>query len=314
MAAWHRASAHVSGRLLAAAVWLVLGTMPVAAQTPRGIVGHVAQHVVRPGETGASLGARWGVEAAALLDANQKRRNAPLHVGETLRIDSRHIVPETAASLVINIPQRMVFLTDGTRVLAYPVGLGRPNWQTPVGPFTVVQKERNPTWDVPRSIQDEMRRAGRPVLQRVPPGPSNPLGAYFIRLSLPNLGLHGTIAPQSIYHFQSHGCVRLHPDDVAVLFDRVEVGAAGTIVYEPVLATVQDGRAYLEVHPDVYKRAPDAAAAARSRLTAAGAASVDWRRVSEVVKKRAGTVEDVTMDLPGAGAASSAITGGEDRR
>ena len=305
-----RASPYAAvARLLAGLVLLVCGTMPVEAQSPPAIVGGITHHVVRPGETLASLGARWGLEAATLADANGKRRNAPLHAGETLRIDNRHIVPETATPVVINVPQRMIFLTDGSGIHGYPAGLGRRDWPTPSGPFTVVEKERNPTWDVPLSIQDEMRRAGRPVLQRVPPGPSNPLGAYFIRLSLPNLGIHGTIAPQSIYHFQSHGCIRLHPDDVAMLFDRLEVGTPGAIVYEPVLAIVQDGRAYLEVHPDVYKRVADAAAAARTRLAAAGAANVDWRRVSEAVKKRAGTVVDVTMDLVGTGAASGAISG-----
>ena len=74
--------------------------------------------------------------------------------------------------------------------------------------------QRHKEWIVPESIQEEMRREGKDVLTRVPPGPDNPLGRHWIGLSIGGIGIHGTIAPSSVYHFRSHGCIRLHPDDV----------------------------------------------------------------------------------------------------
>jgi L,D-transpeptidase ErfK/SrfK len=73
------------------------------------------------------------------------------------------------------------------------------------------------------------------VKTRVPPGPDNPLGQYWIGLSLVGYGIHGTIASASIYQFRSHGCIRIHPNDIADLFGRVSLGTSGHIIYTPVL-------------------------------------------------------------------------------
>ena len=100
---------------------------------------------------------------------------------------------------------------------------------------------------MPESIQEEMRQAGKEVLNRVPPGPDNPLGKYWIGLSLGSIGIHGTIAPSSVYHFQSHGCVRLHPDDIESLYTESAVGKRGRFVYFPVLVAYVQERLYLEV-------------------------------------------------------------------
>ena len=65
---------------------------------------------------------------------------------------------------------------------------------------------------MPLSIQKEMEASGQDVLIEVPPGAENPLGRYWLQLSIEGIGLHGTNAPQSIYKFRSHGCMRLRPE------------------------------------------------------------------------------------------------------
>ena len=169
-----------------------------------------------------------------------------------------HLVPRVLDDgVVLNVPQRLIaVMKDGIAVAMYPVGLGRPDWPTFVGPFTIAAKEVDPTWDVPASIQEEQRRAGKPVLTRVPPGPANPLGKYWLGLSVPGYGIHGTNAPQSIARFQSHGCIRLRAEDIADLFTRVEIGTPGISVYEPVVLALIDGALWLEAHPDEYRRGP----------------------------------------------------------
>ena len=48
----------------------------------------------------------------------------------------------------------------------------------------------------------------------------------------------------------SHGCLRLYPEDIPVLFERVPVGAEVRIVREPVKVGVRAGRVFVEIHPD----------------------------------------------------------------
>jgi L,D-transpeptidase ErfK/SrfK len=173
--------------------------------------------------------------------------------------------------------------------------VGQPSWATPTGAFTVVAMETDPTWDVPASIQEEMRRTGKPVLSTVPPGPANPLGRHWIGLSLGSIGVHGTSAPSSIYRFATHGCIRLHPDDVADLFAHVSVGEPGRIVYEPVLVGFDGSDVFLEVHGDVYQRRIDLLAHTWRLLRETGFASVvNARDVDRVVGEREGVAVAVT--------------------
>ena len=47
----------------------------------------------------------------------------------------------------------------------------------------------------------------------------------------------------------SHGCVRMLPEDVAWLFERIPVGTPVRIVNQPVKVGWEEGRLFLEVHP-----------------------------------------------------------------
>lgn len=267
------------------------------------MVGGETDYVVQPGDTLSSIGARFGTEVASLARLNGLSATAHLKTGDTLRIDNRHIVPDSLeAGILINVPQRMLYYFQSGRLVGhYPVGLGRPDWETPRGRFTVLIREENPTWDVPVSIQEEMEREGKEVITRVPPGPDNPLGAYWLGLSLPGIGIHGTIAPTSVYKFRSHGCIRLHPDDIAALFPRIAAREPGEIIYRPVLlAQLADGRIMLEVHRDVYKRGGNPLKrvqylAAQAKITDL----VDWERVLQVIQHKEGLARPVSLNTAG---------------
>jgi L,D-transpeptidase ErfK/SrfK len=266
------------------------------------LVGGALAYTVQQGDSLTRIGARFGVDVETLAQDNSLPRSARLQVGQVLRVDNRHIVPQALEDgILINLPQRMLFyFVQGQLVSRYPIGLGRPDWSTPIREFTSVSKEENPVWDVPKSIQEEMRRSGQEVRTRVPPGPDNPLGQYWIGLSLPNYGIHGTNAPASIYQFRTHGCIRLHPDDIADLFGRVSIGTPGSIVYEPVLlAQSDDDRIYLEVHRDIYKRGPDMLQTVQRLAAARGISELlDWQRIQQVIDKQDGIARDVTLQPP----------------
>jgi L,D-transpeptidase ErfK/SrfK len=221
------------------------------------MTGGVFSHVAGPEDTLQSIGSRFGVDSAVLASDNQLRPGARLPAGATLVVDNRHLIPAGAEppAIVINVAQRLLFFfqEDGT-VRAFPVAVGRPDWPTPRGRFEIAVKEVDPDWDVPISIQEEMAHKGQPVLTKVPPGPDNPLGNRWLGLSIPAVGIHGTNHPSSIYGFTTHGCIRVHPDDILVLFDLVSVGTRVELIYEPVLlASDERGGIYLEVHRDVYR-------------------------------------------------------------
>jgi L,D-transpeptidase ErfK/SrfK len=262
----------------------------------RRVTGGVATYVVAEGDSLARLAAKFGVDAATIGADNNLAPTARLVPGQLLRIDNRHIVPAAAReTLTVNVPQRTLFYEADGAVVAMPVAVGQASWQTPTQPFTIVRKETNPTWDVPASIREEARRAGRYLPQSVPPGPANPLGKYWLGLSIPGVGIHGTNAPASIYRVTTHGCIRLGPDDVAWLFPRVAVGTAGAVIYEPILLAVGDGDIFLEVHADVYRRleTPPRDIVRALARTAGVSDLVDWKRAEAVIDARHGIARPV---------------------
>ncbi|MBB02502.1 MAG: L,D-transpeptidase, partial [Planctomyces sp.] len=87
---------------------------------------------------------------------------------------------------------------------SFPVATGRDN-ATPTGEFPVLNKVENPTWYGPDAVVSAN-------------DPNNPLGEHWIDLGN-GYGVHGTINPDSIGQAVSNGCVRLRPDDVALVYD-----------------------------------------------------------------------------------------------
>ncbi len=263
------------------------------------IAGREFDYTVAPGQTIQSISARYGVEPRVLASENGLSSDVRVKPGRVLHIDNRHLVPaDINDGILINVPQKMLFFfCSGALKAAYPVALGRPTWPTPRGGFQVLELREHPVWRVPVSIQHEMAMQGKVVKTVVPPGPDNPLGDYWIGLSIPAIGIHSTSAPLSIYGFRTHGCIRLHPDDAEALFDEVAIGQPGQIVYEPVLlGKLDDGRIFLEVHRDVYRKGSsdleDLQAIAYSHNLEN---LINWSLSAEVVRKADGIARDVTL-------------------
>jgi len=267
--------------------------LPLSSQ----VSGGDSEYIVQPGDYLIAIGARFGLPPTLLARDNAVPWAALIHPGQRFRIHNPHIVPATLDDgILINIPQRMLFhFSQGTLLAAYPVGLGKPAWPTPQGEFEIVARETNKTWKVPESIQEEMRREQKIVLEEVPPGPDNPLGAHWLGLSMWGYGIHGTIAPSSVYQFRSHGCIRLHPDDIAELFERVRIGTPGRLVYQPVLlAVVENGRILLEVHRDIYGKGIDPERTVRALAEAHGLSrAIDWPAVEAVIAAQDGLAREV---------------------
>ena len=253
---------------------------------------------VKKGDTLFALSGRYATSPNDIATDNGIKKNQVLKIGQTLNIKYTHLIPANFADgITINLPQRLLFLQKtGQTPIVYALGLGRASWEIPIGTWTIINKQKDKAWIVPKSIQAEMAAKGQKVLTRVEAGANNPLGKYWLGLSLSGYGIHGTLAPASIYRFQSHGCIRLHPDDIAQLFTQVEVGVTGSNTYWPILLEIRtDGRIIIEVHSDIYRRGVKGRQALQQLAeTHAVNDKIDWTLADSALKAATGVPVDIT--------------------
>ncbi len=268
------------------------------------VIGGATTYVVQKGDNLQLVGAKYGVFWKAIAADNNLDIKQPLIEGTTLKLNTRKIVPRVIDDgIIINIPDRTLYLFKGGNLTSFPVGLGLlakteiSDWRTPTGKFFIVSKRKNPTWYVPESIQLENAMKGKEVEESVPPGPKNPLGKFAIETSLPGVLIHSTIWPGSVYRYMSHGCIRVLPEQMEQLYPMVDIKTKGEIVYEPVkLAVTDDGRVYLEVRTDVYKKHPSIREYVKKTIETRGVADkVDWQRIDKLIKSETGIAEDITL-------------------
>lgn len=262
------------------------------------LVGGETAYAIQEGDSLILVGSKLGVKWQTIAKENQVDLGKPLKIGRTLKANTRKIVPRIVETgIVVNIPDRtLYYFKEGKLASTFPVGLGKPDWETPTGPFTIRGRERNPTWHVPASIREEMAAKGEPVITEVLPGPDNPLGRFALQTSIPGMLLHETIWPTSVYQFRSHACIRIMAEHMEQFFRDVRVGTQGEIIYEPVkVALTNEGRIFLEVHRDIYKKRPSLDSEVRKLLDGRGLSGrVNWEKVDKVLREKPDIAEDVT--------------------
>jgi L,D-transpeptidase ErfK/SrfK len=170
-------------------------------------------------------------------------------------LPTQYVIPDVPREgIVLNIASKRLFyfpeVVDGQpqTVMTYPIGVGRVGWETPLGKTVVVSKATDPHWYVPASVRREHAEMGNPLPSVVPPGPDNPLGAYVLKLDMPGYLIHGTNQPYGVGMRVSHGCVRLYPENIELLFSMVEPGVPVRIINEPFLLGRRNGELYFEAH------------------------------------------------------------------
>jgi L,D-transpeptidase ErfK/SrfK len=268
------------------------------------IIGGITQYTVQKGDRLELIGAKLGVYWRNIAIENGLDPKAKPTPGQELKVTTRKIVPKIVEDgIIINIADRTLYYFKGGKLTAYPVGVGLPSetefgdWRTPTSKFVITGKRKNPTWAVPDSIQMELAFKGRPIEEFVPPGPKNPLGRYAIQTSIPGVLIHETIWPASVYRFQSHGCIRMLPQNIEKLFEEVEKGTKGEIIYEPIKAAVDNKeRIFLEVRTDTYRRLPSVKDHVWKLLGERGLTDkVNAVKVEQVIKGETGIAEDITL-------------------
>ena len=87
-----------------------------------------------------------------------------------------------------------------------------------------------------------------PVPAVVPPGPDNPLGKFKFTLGWPEYLIHGTNKPYGVGLRSSHGCIRLYPEDIEMMYKAVPLGTQVRVVNQPFLIGWHEGRLYLQAY------------------------------------------------------------------
>ena len=285
---------------------ILLVSVPAAA-TPQGplyrrVDGGEEEVTVAKRQTLGLLAAGKGVKWTVVARQNGLKKPYKLKEGMVLKVNTSHIIPEELSNgLVINLPELMLYhFRDGAYQRRYSLAVGKPSWQTPTGTFKISEKRKNPTWNVPPSIQEEMEEQGLEVIEKVAPGPRNPLGKFWMGTTAAGVGIHATNRPWSVGYYVSHGCIRMLPAEIAELFPQIELGTPVKIIYRPIkLALTPQGRIYLEAHPDIYRQKLDALEYARELAEEYGLQHrIDWDKVPAILKAREGIAQDVTNDGP----------------
>lgn len=118
-------------------------------------------------------------------------------------------------------------------IASFPCSIAKKLDKVPVGDLTIVSFAPNPNYTFDPANFPESPRAreiGKKLI--IPPGPNNPVGVYWLTLSAPGFGMHGTPRPETIGRRESHGCFRLTNWDIRTLARMVAEGTPVTVELE----------------------------------------------------------------------------------
>jgi L,D-transpeptidase ErfK/SrfK len=279
------------------------------------VVGQLQVVHAREEDTFVDIARSYGLGYDELLAANPGVD--PWLPGEGTRVilPTRFVLPAAPREgVVLNIAAKRLFYYLPTAegetpvVETFPIGIGREGWATPTGETTVVSKARDPVWFVPASVRAEHAAEGDPLPAQVPPGPDNPLGNRVLGLGIPGYLIHGTNKPAGVGMRVSHGCVRLFPEDIEHLYERVPIGTPVRIVNQPYLFGWQDDELLLEAHAPLEEDDRDwvngLPGLARAQLVdvAEPAPAIDLERLADAAERQLGVPMPVLINRPSADA------------
>jgi L,D-transpeptidase ErfK/SrfK len=274
------------------------------------VVGQVQAITARYEDTLPDIARRYGLGYNDIIRANPNVD--PWLPGEGTRVilPTQFVLPDAPRKgIVLNVATMRLYYyptpKDGEKpiVITHPIGIGRVNWRTPLGKSRITTKIANPSWYPPASIRKEHAEMGDPLPRVVPPGPDNPLGAYKMNLSRRGYLIHGTNKRYGIGMRVSHGCIRMYPEDIERLFNKVAIGTPVNIVNQPFLVGASYGTLYLEAHDPLEEDKgkwdnPEAVTALINKKLDQANAPVDWRRVAELRADPHGVPVPITVGGP----------------
>jgi lipoprotein-anchoring transpeptidase ErfK/SrfK len=114
--------------------------------------------------------------------------------------------------LEVDLSERQLIASvDGEVIETFTVAVGKNSYPTPEGGFKIRKVIWNPSWRPPDSKWARGKTAK-------PPGhPENPMKVVKMFFKEPDYYIHGTADEDSLGRADSHGCIRMHEEDVTRL-------------------------------------------------------------------------------------------------
>jgi len=220
------------------------------------LIGAVTSVTASKDETLLDIARRYDIGQNQILLSNPAVDRWLPNDGAEVTLPTMYILPRTErVGLVLNVPEMRLYYYPPHSpdlpdiVQTYPVSIGRMDWMTPLGTTRIADKTVDPVWRPTASVMAEHAAEGDILPQVVPAGPDNPLGKYAMRLAIPGYLIHGTNKPFGVGMRVSHGCVRMYPEDIEMLFPLIPVGTPVTIIDQPIKLGWLGDALYLEIHP-----------------------------------------------------------------
>lgn len=263
------------------------------------LYGEIQVASVQAGEDFSTVARRYDVGYYELAAANPEVDVEHLVPGTVLVIPSQFLLPHMKREgIMINLANMRLyyFPPHADYFYTYPIGIGKQDWNTPLGELRIMQKIVNPVWVVPESVWRFRQEQGDPVPRVVPPGPDNPLGKLAMRLSKPTYLIHDTNDVASVGRRSSAGCIHLYPEDIQQLFSMSRVGTRVFIINQPYVAGWNNGKLYVESHLPLEEQRQSLAnttavvsALINSILPSHDANSaIDWQKANEIINEHTG--------------------------
>jgi L,D-transpeptidase ErfK/SrfK len=234
-------------------------------------------------------------------------------VGRQVVVPTQFILPNAPhEGVVINLAAMRIYYYPKHKrdepqvVYTYPIGVGKAGWRTPEGVTTIIAREENPTWRPGAGVRKEHADNDDPLPAVVPPGPDNPLGKYKFTLGWPEYLIHGTNKPYGVGLRSSHGCIRLYPEDIVMMYNAVPMGTSVRVVNQPFLMGWHDGQLYLQAYTVFEDDTRNWSKAQKStlmkmmtprleKLLKEAGTEIDWDAVTQVVKAPRGLAVPVSV-------------------
>lgn len=220
------------------------------------VVGHLQVTRAHAEDTLSDIARRFNIGYEEIVRANPTVDPWLPKEGTTIVLPTQFVLPDAPHSgVVINLAALRLYYFPPVKkgepqtVITHPIGIGQIGWSTPVGNTKIVRKKADPTWHPPASVRREHAEEGEILPAKIGPGPDNPLGKYAFTLDWPSYLIHGTNQPYGVGLRASHGCIRLYPEDIAQLFDKIPVGTKVTVVNQPFVYGYRGDKLYVQSYP-----------------------------------------------------------------
>ena len=172
-----------------------------------------------------ALGEKFHCSPQWLRTAN---RGSKFEAGDRIVVPSTgpEKPPALATSIRIDKSEHVLYLLDKAEqpVAAFPISIGGSSDPLPLGRMEIKNAAKDPVFTFDPKLLKSTKKTDSKA--DIAAGPNNPVGTYWLGLSKPHWGIHGTPSPTRVGTSETNGCIHMTNWDVMRLAQVVKPGFA----------------------------------------------------------------------------------------